>query len=247
MKRILFNVNKIDLPSRFLIVGKTRSGKSFYLKYLLYVLLKSLKTRPLIMVYSMTKFNGFWQKITPFVFSEWNNGFYVKKILNLVKSNPDIKKNFFIIFDDFIENPEVQIDGKGDKLINKLFAMGRHFGISVFISSQKLTSVNTMIRSNCDFIITFKLFNGTARKILFEEYGGIMEKKDFFKMLDSNTNLLIDKEGNKRPSVMIIDNTSLSSDPEDVYFKDYAVEVPDIINTYTEQNDIIELDSSEEF
>lgn len=75
------------------------------------------------------------------------------------------EKSFLIIFDDMITDVN-----KLNKNIISLFTKGRHYNISIIFSTQKLSSLSTSIRNNCDFFIFGLNKNNKEVFFIIDEY-----------------------------------------------------------------------------
>ena len=76
-----------------------------------------------------------------------------------------------IIIDDFADNPHVV--HSASNIITTLFVRGRHLGSSCWISSQKLTAISPVARTNFRFILVWRLRNQNELKALLEELSAI--------------------------------------------------------------------------
>jgi Poxvirus A32 protein len=85
-----------------------------------------------------------------------------------------------IIIDDFADNPEVLHKSGG--IFTTLFIRGRHFGLSTWVSSQKLSSVSTLARTNFRFMCVWRLRNAREAQSLFEELSAIYPIKVLYQM-----------------------------------------------------------------
>jgi len=99
--------------------------------------------------------------------------------------NPKKLKHILFIIDDMIAEAAIRTD----RTIMKLFVQGRHYGISVMVTSQVVgsrVSIPPEIRNNSEYILSFSLFSEPDRKILIERFGSITNAKEgigFFKKI----------------------------------------------------------------
>lgn len=96
-------------------------------------------------------------------------------------------KRILIILDDLISDSDIK-----HGIITKLFIMGRHFNISIMVTSQNVAShvsLAPQIRNNCEVLLSFSLFAEQDRKTLIERFGSVENKKigeAFFKSITQN-------------------------------------------------------------
>ena len=83
-----------------------------------------------------------------------------------------------IIFDDCAYSGDLKSKNHG--ILSKMIANGRHIALSTIITSQKYSSINTLVRENATALI---LFESSAKQVeLIAEDHAIQSKKDFEKM-----------------------------------------------------------------
>lgn len=171
---------KAKLPARFLIISKTNSGKSFFLRWLI----KELEDQiGYVIVFCPTAFNGDWNNITDEVYDTWRPD-YVEAIIEKRKQaimNGKKPHNILIVLDDCLESGT--IDLQRDHLLNRLMAQGRHTFCSVALISQKLTKLSTVIRANAEYVIFLSWCNMKEFEAYFEEYSNV-QKEQFKKMFE---------------------------------------------------------------
>ncbi len=142
--------NDKKTPFSMLAIGPSRSGKTFMLRMLF--MTQWRKRFDLIMLISATE--------------EYSHGFSFLKTIGervLVKSkyNPaDIEKliemqktshgRVLILFDDLVDK-----NVKTCATLDKLWTMGRHFGISIIYSIQKTSFLSTAARGNANITVLF--------------------------------------------------------------------------------------------
>ena len=88
-----------------------------------------------------------------------------------------------VIFDDvsFSGAFKEKIHG----IMAKFFCNGRHFGISVIVTAQKLSQMSTVMRENCTGMIMFACSNKQS-ELLYNDVG-TQSKKEFMKLLNKAT------------------------------------------------------------
>lgn len=165
--------------------GKRRTGKSTTFINLAEKLLRDF---PFGIVMSSTAYSGFWQNWVPprFVIQDLQAHLMIalkKRQKKLIKQygKEDPRTHAFIIFDDVIADQKAM---RWNKEIASFFVEGRHQNISVWITSQHVKGLGPMLRGNADIIIFQPIYNRNSRVELYDLYGGIMERKDFYKLMD---------------------------------------------------------------
>lgn len=66
------------------------------------------------------------------------------------------KRGTLLLLDDLISDPDA-FNRKNSNLLNELFFAGRHYGISICITTQKYHSVQSALLANASQIIVFRL------------------------------------------------------------------------------------------
>ena len=77
--------------------------------------------------------------------------------------------NTLIVLDDCAASKDVK--GRTGELV-KLGFSARHFGISVWVVTQKISSIAKPFRKNVAAVVLFKTKSAKTMKIIFEEYAG---------------------------------------------------------------------------
>jgi hypothetical protein len=109
----------------------------------------------------------------------WDENVLMKVLDSQKKKSQDLKREkskkplpqALIIIDDFADNPQVLHQSGG--IMTTLFIRGRHFGVSTWISSQKLTAISTVVRVNFRFLCVWRLRNAREIQALLEELSAI--------------------------------------------------------------------------
>ena len=91
------------------------------------------------------------------------------------EEDPDNLENILLIFDDVISSKEFE---NRRSIFTKLFSMGRHFQITIFLSSQVYNMIPKSIRKMAYYNIIFKFPESELPEIL-EENCSFLSKKDF--------------------------------------------------------------------
>jgi hypothetical protein len=163
------------LPNGFFIIceGARRSGKSIFLKYLLFHY-KDMFDEAVVM--SETPHNGFWQ---PIVSNKWvHNGwdpFVVEKILaEQAKEIEESKKHkehkpkqILLVLDDIVGDRKHIHE---DTTLNRLAVQGRHFNVSICLTTQEPHAIGTSLRNNADFVVIFQQKSARAKKSVCDDF-----------------------------------------------------------------------------
>ena len=151
------NIDNLDMPFAsggvsFALVGSTRSGKSYAMKY---IWDKHFK-KHITMLMTLSKHADIYAPMKKKALVA--SGFFPDLIADPMKINRDTnnKYKFCLIFDD------LAMDGKTDKQMTKLLTIGRNSGMSAIICGQRLQMLNSTGRANINYILCFKQNTDTA-------------------------------------------------------------------------------------
>ena len=160
------------------VIGKRRSGKSFWARWCMY----HLRNRfPAGIVITSTKLNGFWSQYVPDKFIHDVES--MEEVLEAVCARQTfLKKNsfmgidsrFFVILDDVLKNPNIIKYSKG---LQNLFANGRHYGIFLMVLLQDPKGIPPMLRENTDIAVVFRQFTQSRIDCCREIYLDFIEEK----------------------------------------------------------------------
>ena len=136
----------------FAILGSTRSGKSFAMKYIWDKYFK----KHITMLMTLSKQSDIYAPMKKKALV--CTGFYPELISEPMKINRETenKYKFCLIFDD------LAMDGKTDKQMTKLLTIGRNSGMSAIICGQRLQMLNATGRANINYVLCFKQNTDTA-------------------------------------------------------------------------------------
>ena len=90
-----------------------------------------------------------------------------------------------VIVDDFADDPQVM--HSSSNILSMLFMRGRHLMVSTILSTQKFRAVSTMIRTNAQFLIVFRLRNSKELEALMEEISAVYDRKTLLRMYEHAT------------------------------------------------------------
>jgi hypothetical protein len=171
-----------DRPHVSLFVGRKGSGKSRLLCTLLQTDWANIYNR--IVFVSPTfqaQFDGLWSELSPVgitVHESLTDGF-IEKLLQDVSAS---KHQTLLILDDCGDD----IRRVAPAMMNKLVSNSRHLNLSIICLHQKITQSSTIIRSNCDSIISFASCSYLERESLWREISTV-NKRDFNRMFQEAT------------------------------------------------------------
>jgi hypothetical protein len=158
-------------PYLLIINGRQGSGKSHFIRYLMYENYVS----PEKFDYGVVFCNTSWEQSSfdylpeKYVYENYNE----TVLLNLMKLQKDnlaknIKTSAFVIFDDCLDDE----DQWTSKSLKKLTTQCRHYNISVIVSTQYPNLVPPRMRSNSMYSIFFNIGSGVAElEAIYRAYG----------------------------------------------------------------------------
>lgn len=171
---------------RWVITGKTESGKTHLAKWLLF---HHLDRSDALWVFSGTGSAADWPMIPPKQFrSGWDHD-----LVDRIKRSPGSK---VIVVDD-----QLGIVEKNDSALVGLFTRGRHSNTSVVLITQRLNGFSPTIRVNTSRVYVCRTVSASELICLHDEYAAPlgMTRREFFKHVDEKTRnhavLLIDLKG----------------------------------------------------
>eukprot|EP00741_Cyanophora_paradoxa_P024290 tig00021762_g23457.t1 len=220
-----FDVNTVKSDATVVCVGKRRTGKSFFLRDLMFNL---SGTFPGGIVISQTdRLNGYWKQYIPqrFIWPKYNPGvlFHLFRRQQAImqhnksedvlagKEDP-VDPRFFVLLDDVISDARLRYD----EALNELFVAGRHYKIMTLITTQYAKGINPVLRSNTDLAVIFKCSQAMQREALAKEWGDIISQRAFYYLL----------EYTQDNHCLIIDSSNNSTNPLDVLYVYKAEEPP---------------------
>jgi KaiC/GvpD/RAD55 family RecA-like ATPase len=173
-----------DVEKGFLtyIVGRRGMGKSYLLiQMLLHKDLLKDKFDEVFLVNPNYEFDPKYHiiKFTE-VYTEYSNEL-MQEMIETFKETHDKKR--LIIFDDCISEQEFK-KVQNDHPMNELANLGRHWGVSMIILSQKYNAISTTIRAQLDYLILFQIKNHAELDTVYKEFG-IGSKNDFYDLIQS--------------------------------------------------------------
>lgn len=216
-----FPIHEVNADSAMLVYGIRRTGKSFFMRWLLSHMNHLF---PWVIMMTKTKINGFWQQCIPerFIHEHFDSAVlaYMLRMqedaITKERTNPDPRKpnlRKLIGFDDVISQEDIH----SCKALEDCYTRGRHLQIFVFLLTQHTKAVSPTIRTNCDFVVVFRMFSKQQKMSIYEDYLSFMPKQEAFTLMDYYT----EKRG-----VLIIKNDPTASNPWNNLSWARATEVP---------------------
>ena len=201
--------------------GKRRTGKTWIMRYLLFLLHTNFYHG---LVITNTKFNGFWQNYFPkqVIHAKYSDELMKnflalqKKLKKYAEEHPEKNINYWgvVVLDDVVADHHIRYSDT----LHELFYNGRHYGLFVMITSQYLFGLPPGLRANADHVFILQQSQKRQREQCFEDYGlHIYDKDLFMQILDANT---------ENRGVFCINLTDPLLTPDQVYRSWAVTDVP---------------------
>lgn len=174
-----------SLDDVVLVVGKRRTGKSWFMRDYLY---ERRKLYPYVFAFTMSKSNGYWQQYMPnqMIINRLDPNI-IDKLVKCQESRvlePGINPYVMLLLDDVAADSQLAM---GEK-IRDVAMNGRHRRFGAIISTQYLKSAGTKLRGNSDKIVLFTTSNLDILDAVYTEFGADFRSKwDFFAWVDRHT------------------------------------------------------------
>jgi len=207
---------KHKLPPGFLMIleGARRIGKSVFLKWVLQYYKSDFD---LALVITETPHNGFWQPIVGnrWVHQGWNPYLIAKLMEEQVKEKKREQdsrgihkmRKVLLILDDIIgDRNKIHEDSQ----LSRLAVQGRHFGISVALTTQDPKAISPVLRNNCDVAVIFQQKNWRAKEAIYRDFVNLFQLK--------NQAIALLNEYTENHDCVVVENYQLSGKAVDVYF-----------------------------
>lgn len=170
--------------------GRRRTGKSFFLRNLLFLLQDRW---PFGMLFSTTAFNGFWTKHMPAKFCTHRFELFESKARRLIEYQelmtlalqmfPELWKLInprkFVLLDDVIADKRLRFSD----CLDQFGSTGRHLNTDVFVTTQHAKGLNPCWRNNTDFPVIFQQHSLEQIEALFDAHGNFLDRKQFHKII----------------------------------------------------------------
>ena len=171
------NMDPSKIPFNALIVGPTNSGKSRFVVDQIYGPFR-FKFDYIVLICPTFAHNKTYYRIGEndprmnVVTCEQHD---VEKWLKIVRWLFD-GTNTLIILDDCAASKDVK--GRTGQLVNLAFST-RHIGISVWVLTQKMTSITAFFRENVAAIVLFYTPSAKTTKAIFDDYAGELSLDEY--------------------------------------------------------------------
>lgn len=181
-----FEWNNIMDDALVLNIGKRRKGKTTLTDYLMYHKQHSF---PGGIVFTHTKFNGFWQKRVPAqMIHEKYDPAVLKALFDRNKAiiedpGSTVNPAMFVIIDDCVSQQELMYDA----MLKELASAGRHYKLFTIINTQYAYGISPLIRGNADFVVLFKQAQKRQRDAVAEDFLDSIDKKAATALVDAVT------------------------------------------------------------
>lgn len=164
---------KLKLPNIFLLIASCGSGKTHFLRYLLYKFNKHNSFDNHLVISNTSKYTGEYSFIpSKYIHSEYQDQL-IENLMNIQKRNPKFRTA--LILDDCLGSVNFN-----SNTIIRLFTQYRHLNITIFLTTQYICKISTTIRECCNYIFIFKQTIKRSINNIFENYGYLIQKANCF-------------------------------------------------------------------
>ena len=169
------------------LVGKRCSGKSFMLKHILQY--EAHKFAKIFCICPTESINHFYSDIIPAncIYESYSEEWATQLIekLTAVNSNkkPEEQKKVLLILDDCIAD----LDFHHSKTLRNFYSRGRHYGVSLLVTTQYLNSLPPLIRNNSDYVFVGQQNRASVELLQQQFQSGDITKKEFLDMYYRST------------------------------------------------------------
>jgi len=188
---VVEDIRKIELlyfkpecvPDSFsaILYGQRRTGKTTWLTWFLYCMQGRIDH---VVCFSSTNFTGHYaQYMNPDMCYGSFNEDVLQAVLDIQAKTPaGQRKRVLVILDDVLDQ---ESELRKSSALKSLFTLGRHFHISVIVTTQYAKCIPTAWRRNVDFACIFYTFSRDMCDIYYKEYGMLLNRTQFFGILSS--------------------------------------------------------------
>jgi hypothetical protein len=205
---------KEEEPKIFVLCGSCASGKSWMLRYLMYLYAKS-KMFSFGLCFTQTAYTGDYSYLPEKSVKEFDMDYlesYIKHLRAKIEAGKEqhgkkwnLPHNFVIIDDS------IGLVTSSSFFIN-FIGTHRHTRTTIFLLSQLLTaarSVNTVVRANTSFALLWSTSMASALDGLWKSYGQFFTYKEFKEKLDACRE--------RKYSCLLFKNSPDITDPDEAY------------------------------
>lgn len=229
------------------IIGRRRSGKTFWADWLMYHLRHRF---PAGIVITGTKLNNFWARRVPeeYIHDVKNLNEILPQVFERQKylmEHPElgIDPRFFLILDDVLSD---KYKIRFSKPLSQIFTDGRHHKLFIIVTTQDPRGIPPDLRENSDLAVVFRQFQATRKESICEDFISYIDQKSLrLKFLWEKTKKLTENgeeyqyqsdnaEGTKSqsdgiPQTLCVLQANLTEDVREIFKRSVAEKVPDYI------------------
>lgn len=187
-----FEPSEIKLDATLVFVGKRRTGKSWAMRNIMYLLKDKFQGG--VVISQTDELNKFWRQYVPkkYIFNKYDPEILEavfarqKKILNDINKTDEEKEKeapFFILLDDVISDQRL----KYDETLIECFVAGRHYKLFLLITTQYAKAITPVLRGNTDYCFMMKCLQQRQLEALWEDFGSFLTKDAFAQILNTYT------------------------------------------------------------
>lgn len=177
-----FNIDEIfkERPMLSLLIGRSKSGKTYFIKFLINYLTCKLKLFKFGIVFTGTGFTKDYDYIDKkYVLPAFSDSTHLKYIQKLQKMKKELGDNMpanFIVYDDLLGVLDKS------KSMDNWFSTFRHTNTYLFLSSQYLNSSasSPLVRIQTNLLFAFDDRTKRTRTSLYEWFGGFFDSQAEF-------------------------------------------------------------------
>jgi hypothetical protein len=168
----VYKLKDIDFEqhSSFCLLSSRKSGKSFMIRNLVYLLFKQKKIDTIYIFSKTAHLDSFYLSwvdknyIFPLEMIQPMINFLFKIQESLLKKNQKLQ-NICIVLDD------IDCSAKTDRELEQVYTLGRHYNMTVILSAQiGKQGVSNLIRNNCQYTFIRKLSAETIMSSVYESF-----------------------------------------------------------------------------
>lgn len=195
-------VERIKIPFAISVASRRNTGKTVYISHLINALIMNRKIDTVLVMSNTVGVNDDYKFLPPNLRQPYSEELIRKIIKRQAKIPKPERQQIMIVCDDVLSDKEAE----NSRLLKKLYVQGRHYAISVLLSSQSANGyiLTPTIKNNSDWIL-FSRLNRQHLSILWEALSNI-DKKAFVSFAETN---------NREYTFLAVDNTSQSTEPSD--------------------------------
>ena len=177
LKLLYFQPESVPANFSGILYGQRRTGKTTWLVWFLWCMQARFDH---VVCFSATNFTGAY---SPYMsgklcYNGYDEG-VMQSVLNIQRT---AQRRVLIILDDVLDQENLL---RQSNALKTLFTMGRHYGISVVVTTQYAKCIPVGWRRNVDFACIFYTFSRDMCDIYHKEYGMLLNKNQFFSIMAS--------------------------------------------------------------